>query len=229
MIYLIKQKLYEFKKLKLIFLILFILLLQVCLANFKTSQLNGDLATITTEELEGLRFLSSNNLLDKTETIYKLVDYDNINAEQAHSIREYKEKGGIYLITQEREEVFNKTYKELSDTEKIAINYLLFVENKEPVETIENLNIRLEPYQEYFKLNLITSTNGFLYVAITGIVVFIAVLMLIATPIFDNVRKESEIIFVCTTLQIVAIMFFPVYNFYLLPLTFFIINFIVSI
>lgn len=227
------------KRLKAILLIL-IAILQVLLAEYNFAEFKASEIGMKTEEILNFIYLKDEGIMTKDN---KLIEYKDMNIEQARNIRNYTEDK--HSLTKEKKEVFINTYKEMDESEKILVNYSLYANEEEPIEDVSKLNSRLmyynkilgdiSGYKELFSNNL-----GNIPLLLPIVFTFISYLIL--TYVYDfydysielkitGTRKIYElrrtfVAFVFVLIQNIVLMNLTIENAYMLAIPFFVFNLI---
>lgn len=228
------------KRIKAVLLIV-ITILQVLLVEYNFAQFKASEIGMKTQEILDFIYLKDEGIITKDN---KLIEYKDMNAEQARNIRNYTEDK--HSLTKEKKEIFINTYKEMDEAEKIIINYSLYANDKEPVETVNKLNSRLMyynkilgdmfEYKELFKNNL-----GDMPLLTIG-VLFTCISYFILTYLYDSydfsfmlkmteTRKIYElrrtfVAFVFILIQNILLMKLPINNAHMLTIPFLVLNLI---
>lgn len=228
------------KRLKALLLIV-ITILQAMLVEYKFAQFKAIELGTQTQEILDFIYLKDEGIMTKDN---KLIEYNEINFEQARNIRKYTKNK--HSLIREKKEIFVNTYKDMNEAEKIVINFSLYANDKEPIEPVSRLNSRLIYYnkilgdifecKELFKNNL-----GDMPLLIIGIL-FTCISYFLLTYMYDSydysfvlrltgIRKIYElrrtfVAFVFILIQNILLMKLPINNAHMLTIPFFVFNLI---
>lgn len=223
-----------FKRLGSIILILFLMLPQIMLSKVKLGYTQGKEIGITKNEINIINDLKKNDILIKNN---KLIDYDKMNLAQTNGIKDARSLRFDYedtiekLTNSERREAILNSYNDLENAEKIMVNYLLYAKGKEPIETIKELNKKLEVYQEnlddifeYKIFGLIGIVEIFAFSMVAFLLTVLGGLLLNETNLLS--LAEARVIIIPIVAHSILAAALPIKNPYILTTIFLILEFI---
>lgn len=135
------------KKIYRIIFVTIITILQLSLIGVKNNQMDSREFFKIKNDAKAVSYLKKGKFVEETKDGYKLIDYNKVGFKQSEIFDKFyfKSRKTFEPIYEDRSVSFQ--YEEASNADQILMNYLLVVKGKKPVDSVDDLNVKLKKYE----------------------------------------------------------------------------------
>lgn len=199
------------KKIYKIIFVTIITILQLSLIGVKNNQMDSREFFKIKNDAKAVNYLKKGEFVEKTKDEYKLIDYNKVGFKQSEILDKFyfKSRKAFEPIYEDRSVSFQ--YQKASDADQILMNYLLVVKGRKPVDSVDNLNIKIKKYEgllDYLEKGKYKSKINLTFRLIVVIVLSICLTFFINENLFE-ITGFFELLLIISFIENILITISP--------------------